>query len=203
MSEPSLEERKSAWLWNYAHTCFQATLAGCDFYERESDQKSADGLSVLFTGLVVTYAKPFTRCHGVGALPLVVVPPELLKYHEATMDFRNKLFAHLDAANFVPDDSSFGNLNRVTVEKNGLGKWVVSHSSIEIAPLYRELRIRELAEKMLRKADYYMDRFNERFVAARAFKPGRYILNVDPADTRAFIRISRASGSDSPGSQTS
>jgi hypothetical protein len=49
------------------------------------------------TGLVVSYARPFTRSKGYEPLSEDIVPPEDLEFHRDLIDRRNKLHAHTDA----------------------------------------------------------------------------------------------------------
>lgn len=189
MSEPSLEERKRFWLWNYANTSFESALEACGIFERESARASSKALTAILAGIVVTYAKPFMRCHGVGELPDEFVPSGLRRFHDPVMNFRHKLFAHLDSINFHDDQDSVGNLNNISIRKNKNGEWSVHVGTILPTPLYHELHMRELCERMLEKAGYHLDRFNARYVAKRTLKPGKYLLNIDAKDLRAFVPI--------------
>lgn len=181
----SIEERRRAWLWHYALMSFQAAIDACDIFDREKAVATRPALEALFTAIIVTYAKPFTTCHGVGKLPAEqIVPIEFQKYHSLIIEYRHKLFAHVDAVNFLPDDKSFGNLNRVLIEKTS-GDWSVSRFFPRDLPA--TLRIREIATVMKEKASYHVDKFATRYILPNTLGPGDYELNVNPNDSRVFI----------------
>src|SRR5438045_1384958 len=116
MREPTLEERKSIWLWCYASESFDKVIKACDFLSGTPPAISKSTVEVLVSGIIVTYAKPFTHGRGVGKLEATkVVPLAFKKTHELLMDLRHKTIAHLDGEDFRADDPAFGNIHQVRV----------------------------------------------------------------------------------------
>ncbi len=186
MSTPSLDERKEFWLWNYARHCFKHVIQSLDFLEKSATTPPDPVRRVLTTGIVVTYAKPFTSCHGVQRLREDVVPNEHKNLHQAMMGFRHKMMAHIDAEDFQPDDPSFGNINQVRVTVYS-GHYTAHVMAPDSDLLTEALELKGLARQLLEKADYHKSKFAKRYIARASLPSGEYLLSIDPKDSVAFV----------------
>jgi hypothetical protein len=64
--------------------------------------------SVIETGIVVTYARPFKQSSGPGGFPLPddvqvrILPPEAIEFHQEVLAWRDKVAAHSDSSEGTP-----------------------------------------------------------------------------------------------------
>ena len=139
----------------------------------------------MSAGLIVTYAKPFTKCHGAGSLEEKMIPAKDRKIHEHLLDLRHKTVAHLDAVNFRADDKQFGNINQVRLKSTKDG---YEFSGI-LLPLDmdRSKVMRNIATTLINKLDYHIDRFTRKYVDGNSLKPDEYTLNLDPSKPEPFL----------------
>jgi hypothetical protein len=185
MTNPTLEERKNYWKWVYATKCFEQVKSSFKFI-RQNPNLDQDVAWVFISGIVVTYSKPFTASYGVGVFDERIISRHLLKDHNQILDFRHRIFAHIDAVNFKADDPNFGNLNQVVISK-GRKKYGCTLNLIDAVGFLQKIKIDELCCDLIRRADYQMRRFERKYVAVREFPTGDYLLNIDPQKTEAFI----------------
>jgi len=182
---PNLEERRNFWLWTYASDAFKEVVSTWDAFMAIRRQLSEPVQKTLTAGLLVTYAKPFLPCHGVGKLPESVIPTALLNAHKALLDLRHKSFAHLDASNYQSSDPNIGNVNQVRLAQTK------EHYKIEfITPspdILIKCKIRALAAMLSDKATYHTDKFIEKYIHKLRLKPGEYRLSLDPIDNTPFV----------------
>jgi hypothetical protein len=185
MTTPTLEERKTYWKWAYAAECFKDVKRTLEYTVQSPVPDEAIG-RIFLAGIVATYAKPFTNCHGVGTLDRRIIPQEHLKIHNAILNLRHKAVAHFDALNYKADDPSFGNINQVLINKDktqtyGYTILLLSHGFL------LDLPICDLCSKLLTKAEYHTARFEKKFISGPELAPGDYLLNIDPLEKRAFV----------------
>ena len=110
--------------------------------------------NVLETGLIVTYCRPFTKSHGLGAIPREWVPTEHRAFHDFLMERRKTHSAHNDATAALP--------HRRVVSADGDGWHMIAHPDQLTAD-----QLRELAELALMMSRIVLERV-EREKAARA-----------------------------------
>ena len=185
MNQPSLEERKMFWLQTYSQECFSTVANGCEYLISNADSRNESFFNIMSAGLLVTYAKPFTKCHGVGGLDEKMIPKTHLQKHQRFLDLRHKTVAHLDAINFQADDKDFGNINQVRLKS--------TQDEYEIIAILLPLNIddvkdmKQIASTLRRKIVYHTDKFTRKYVAGNPLKPGEYILNIDPKTPELFL----------------
>jgi hypothetical protein len=162
-------------------------VTSLDFLSNTPDSLPKELQDTLASGIIVTYAKPFSACYGVTPLPAKIVPQKYRKFHEVIMDLRNKAFAHIDAKGFQADDPTHGNINevRVTFAKANYVVHVMMPSFRTIEPL----PIKPLCQTLLDKCTYHVDRFANKYLErqAKAVNSGEYKVSVDPNDNVAFV----------------
>ena len=185
MAEPTLEENKTYWKWAFASICFRAINSTLKHLKKNPSPDEDFG-HVIVAGIIATYAKPFTKCHGVGNLDHRIIPQEHIKTHNTIMELRHKVIAHLDALNFQADDPTFGNINRVIIIKAKTGECDFS-VLLPSTNFIGNLPIQDLCSKLLLKADYHLRRFELKYTYKPELRPGKYLLNIDPNEPRAFV----------------
>src|SRR5689334_1838037 len=104
MNSPSLKERQEFWTWAYAHVSFEYVVEACAFISVPPKPLANAVWRILFSGIVTTYARPFTNCRGTKPLPANIVPKERLAFHKAIIDLRDKEIAHVDAKTYEAAD---------------------------------------------------------------------------------------------------
>jgi hypothetical protein len=184
-TRPSPKERQEYWLWCYASEAFRQVIASWDFLEKSTDSLPADVRSIISAGILVTYAKPFLRCHGVGCLPDTVIPKHLRTVHSFLIELRHKTMAHLDASNFQAPKGGLGNILQLRLFRNS-GTWDIAF----IKPsenILRGCRIRELTVLLFEKAEYHVDKFTRKYVEKLNLPKGEYVLSLNPNDIEPFI----------------
>ena len=185
MNQPTIEERKLFWLQSYSQECFFTVTNGCDYLIRNADSRNESFFRMMSAGLLVTYAKPFTKCHGVGGLDEKMIPEEFMKTHQHFLDLRHKTVAHLDAINFQTDDKEFGNINQVRLKctKDGF-EFIGILLPLGVDEVKKMKKIATILEK---KIAYHVEKFTKKYVARSPLKPGEYILNIDPNKPELFL----------------
>jgi hypothetical protein len=185
MTQPTLEERKIYWRWTYAAKCFVSVKTSME-YIRKNPISDPDVAAIFLAGVITTYAKPFIKSYGVGFFDEKIIPTELLKVHRHILDLRHKAYAHIDAVDYKADDPEFGNINQVVIwkDKSSYGFQIILQNSIDDL---KTLKIHDLCCKLLEKSEYHTSRFERKFVSVPELRPGKYLLNIDPQDARAFI----------------
>lgn len=183
--EPTLDERKSFWRWSYARQCFLDVDEMCKALLHDKTKPAKTVQKALLSATVVSYAKPFTRWHGVGSLDHAIVPPQHRKLHSLLMDLRNKVFAHIDPRNFQADDPSFGNINQVRIQFSN-GEWAIS---VMNPGGFDVTELKLLATKLREKADHWMDRFSRKYLVQHNMRDGLYLINLDASKPGAFIPV--------------
>ena len=182
--EPSLDERKRLFVWAYARQSFEHAHKTARFLASATSPLPEDVERILFVGMVVTYARPFTSCRGLDKMIVDVIPKRFLNLHKELLDTRNKEAGHLDALGYEPDNSDFGNINQVRVRiKRGYTEIVVFRTSLP------QGEIGELSKLLYEKACYHVERFRAKYIEKSTLRPGEYRLNIDPKDSRSFIKI--------------
>jgi hypothetical protein len=177
------------WSWGYANCAFQRVVEGCKFLSRPPTPIPDYVRKLLLAGIVVTYARPFTVSHGAHTIPKSVVPKKYAALHQQLMDIRHKEIAHVDAQNYLADDQQFGNINqvRITVRK---GQNTLSAISTE-PPVGQIL---QLADILLDKAEYHVERFRRKYINRARLRDGDYKLSLEVAPPTAFIRLPSPEG---------
>jgi hypothetical protein len=185
MSTPSLQDRKDFFKWTYARQSFWQVHKGSQFLASPPVALSEEVTRILLIGLIVTYARPFTGCHGLGTIPAKdVVPPEYENLHDELMAWRHKQGAHLDAVDYHADDPTFGNINQVRIRiKPGLSEIVV------FSTYCPQDKLSHLAQKLYDKAVYHVEKFRTKYIEKSNLRRGEYRLNIDPVDPRPFIKL--------------
>lgn len=185
MTNPSLEERKIYWKWTYATKCFNSVKTSLE-YVQKNPISDKDVATIFLCGIITTYSKPFIKSYGVGLFDEKIIPREFLKDHRHILDLRHKAFAHIDAVDYKADDPEFGNINQVVIwkDKSNYGFQIILEDSIEAL---KTLKIHNLCCKLLEKSEYHRSRFEKKFISVPELRPGNYLLNIDPLETRAFI----------------
>jgi hypothetical protein len=187
-AEPSLDERKQFFMWAYARQSFHDVHKSARYLAAPPAPLSKEVKRMLFIGIVVTYARPFSQCHGLEKMLVDVVPKRFANLHRELMDMRNKEAGHIDAVGYEPTGSEFGNINQVR---------------IAIKPCYSEIHvfstdiptgeIRELSQQLYDKAVYHVERFRTKYIEKSNLSRGEYRLNIDSSDPRSFIKLEPAS----------
>jgi hypothetical protein len=128
MNIPSVQERQKYWKWAYASVCFENVVEACSFIFKPPQPLPKAIRRIMVTGIVATYARPFTQSHSANKIPEDIVPKKHLSLHKGKMDTRHKEAAHVEARNYEADDPGFGNIDqvRITITKGQLGFYVLS-----------------------------------------------------------------------------
>ncbi len=97
----SLAGQKKALLrLTLAQAAFGQAAALCEHLIKESIPSGSDLAAAMMTGIIVTYAKPFTRSDGIGPLPTgfreFQSSSALEHFHQTALDARNSVYAHRD-----------------------------------------------------------------------------------------------------------
>jgi hypothetical protein len=185
MNTPSLRDRQTFWMWAYALEAFVQTVGACDYLLAAPPDLPDAVRKIILTGIVVTYARPFTRGDGVQALRSDMVPQRLRCLHNSIIEKRHKERAHTDAQGYQADDPEFGNINqiRVRVSKDRADSEFIVMTT---EPPLSELR--QLASELREKAYHHTDRFMNKYIE-RCLSPGEYKVAVDPAGSEPFIKV--------------
>jgi hypothetical protein len=183
---PSLQERQEFWSWGYANEAFENVLEACGFISNPPQPLSKAVWRILYTGIITTYARPFTKSFGGHRLPLEIVPEEHVKLHEAIMQTRHKEIAHVDATTYQADDPQIGNINqiRITMTKD--------HNSLAVVHMTCPIpEIKQLTRQLLKKAEYHVGKFRRKYIDNSMLPPGDYKLNLDQMGLPLFIGVKR------------
>lgn len=174
-------------MWAYACVSFQQVVEACSFLSSPPVPLAKEVWRTLYTGIVVSYARPFTRSYGGERLPENIVPKKHLSFHAAIMDTRHKESAHIDASTYQADDPQVGNINqvRVTFTKTN---YYLSATSTNLAIL----EIKQLSHCLLTKAEYHTEKFRLKYISTAALPPGEYKLNLDPNVPGLFVNAEPA-----------
>jgi hypothetical protein len=180
----SLQERQKFWSWGYATQSFQYVVAACDYIANPPKPLAGGIERILYTGIIATYARPFTKSWGVEALPQEIVPKKHLKLHMAILDARNKEIAHVDARDYKADDPQFGNINQIRLKVTKTEKCLsATCTRLEIG------EIRQLSCKLSEKTKYHVDKFCRKYIASGDLPIGTYKLNIDGEDSTPFVKV--------------
>jgi hypothetical protein len=184
MSIPPVEERQNYFMWAYAHVSFRQVVDACRFIIAPPTPLPEGVWRILFTGIVVSYARPFTKCYGAKTLPTKIIPKEDLEFHKAIMDARHKASAHIDALSYQADDPQIGNINqvRVTFTKTDHTLSIIQ-ANLEVSSISR------LSSQLLEKAEYHAEKFRRKYISNAALPPGTYKLNLDPNIQKLFCSV--------------
>jgi len=179
-----LDERKQIWQWLHALDCFQHVDRVCEFILEQNITNGHPLYHSLLTAVFVLYGRPFKKSHGVGRLPDGIVPKELLDIHNDLLIHRDKIFAHTDVNGVLEDEGL--NLNQVdlTVD-DGFYQWRVRTVQPERE---RVAEFRSLSQKLARKVDYHIQKFNKKWGRSAPYSNGTYRLNLSPDSEDAFER---------------
>jgi hypothetical protein len=111
-----------------ARGAFEQVMSLCDHANSMSPAPSNDLAAAIMTGIVVTYARPFTRGDGVGPLSKKYsdFPPDtpLKHFHETMLNARNWVYAHRDnlsAPQLAGDAFSAETASHLTLSITGSG----------------------------------------------------------------------------------
>jgi hypothetical protein len=183
MSTPSLQERQNFWVWAYARHSFRNALAGCDFIAKPLVPLSKPFRRIIVTGVITTYARPFTRCCGIQKLPQNIIPKHRLKIHESILDQRNKEMAHVDASDYQADNPLIGNINQVRIR---IKRDETSFSVTMTEPPWADFR--PLIAELHEKAIYHTEKFRDKYIDNQGLAIGEYLLNILPASPTPFLK---------------
>jgi hypothetical protein len=145
---------------------------------------------VMTVGLICTYARPFTNNRPVGKLDDEIVPDEFKNLHYSLIAARDQLFAHGDPSLEVAP-GEFPN-EAVIIKDGGVPSMHVSRSAMKLEAFDRILR---LAEALIEKAEYYINKYQVRFAKQIHKLPqGQFRLNVVDSTAPLFMKLSEAEG---------
>lgn len=168
---------------NVACFCFERAGALAQHMADTNLAKESPLYSPMMAGVVVTYARPFVPCYGLGSLPVEfsrLADVDLKSTHDDLIAARHRLYAHTDAEKARDLKLKGGSPppfeTRVTIKEAGgfdVEPGVVEalpESLGQIAALCRHQRDRvEAAVRKLWPA----------LTGGRKYAPGNYVVGVD------------------------
>jgi len=124
----------------------------------------------FFAAFCAIYARPFTNNHGIGMLPLSVVPDGMHEVHHSLKAYRNQVAAHADSGR----DHDGIPVNSVRVEFLRGGVVVgdfLPHGSPDLLT-----KAEALVDAVAGNLDKGMEPMIEKHVVAQRLPPGEYYL---------------------------
>jgi hypothetical protein len=191
MTKPSKSDFKDLREWYKAELALYSFEVVRDtiklILEKGLDHRSLEYHS-LASGLICTYARPFTKCDPVGKLSEENIPSEFGEMHAQIMAMRHKLFAHAEASlKAGPDEYP----NEAVIVNHGKKTYLdVSRSTPIPSFLAKMLPLTEaLIEKMRDYRKKYWAKFAEE---VKNLGPGEFRLNLVDRTAPFFTKLSRA-----------
>src|ERR1700730_13432320 len=186
MREAEFEDAKKFWLIFQAKETFKAVHQGCLELVRSGLSETSPLYFPLIAGLICLYGKPFKENRGVGKLPIEMVPKENLNLHTDLITIRDKLYAHSDAdKTVIVGNLHFGEVRCYRWPDDG--GYYIEH--LHIAPEFFSKFVAVLAEQMVEKTNYHVDRLGKKFVPNLPNRPGEYLLNMKDKDELLFKQV--------------
>lgn len=182
MAAPTIDERLDIWRVTYSRASLrQAQDIGDVLLAIQPHISVAHRLGLL-TGLVVTYARPFscaqlTKERRIIPMHDIEIPSQHRELHESFMEMRHQVFGHKDATGPSVDD---GVLNQVLfVIKGGyLRPCTVTPASYDHEKI-EEMKL--LCGQLLSVLDDKLNDLMERYPMPISAQDGTYSLNIhDP-----------------------
>jgi hypothetical protein len=115
-----------------------------------------------------------------------MVPEKHLSLHNQLIVIRDKLYAHSDADKTVMvGNLHFGEVRCYRWPDDG--GYYVEH--LQIAPDFFSKFLAVLAEEMMEKTKYYVDKLGKKFVPNIPNRAGEYLLNIKNKDGPLFTQV--------------
>lgn len=165
----------------YAGLAFRQAHALCVHIERLLPSEATNLWTPLLTGVAVTYAKPFGRCDGLGALPDSFRSfPEgspHAQVHRDIVDGRNWNFAHRDttkAADLMSHEHDKEKLIEVAISLSSEGATI--HTNEPGWHPHAIPRIRDLCIFQNARVTTAINDLARSWIGTKRYHPGRHIL---------------------------
>ncbi len=186
MKEAEFENAKKFWLMFQARETFKAVHQGCLELARSELPETSPLYFPLIAGLICLYGKPFKKSHGVEKLPIEMVPKEHLSMHNQIIVIRDKLYAHSDASKTVNGGNLyFGELRCFRTS----GKFGYRIEQLHIMPEFFTKFMAVLAERMVEKTNFYVDRLSKKFAPLVPRRSGEFLLNIKDKEGALFKQV--------------
>jgi hypothetical protein len=170
----------------FARYCFEVVRDSVPLILEKGKGGQSLEYYVMTVGAICTYARPFTNNRPVGKLDDEIVPDEFKNLHSSLIAARDQLFAHGDpflevAPGEYPNEA-------VIVKDVGIPSMRVSRSAMTPDAFQRILL---LAEALIKKAEYYIEKYQARFARQiHALPKGQFRLNVVDPNGPLFTKLS-------------
>jgi hypothetical protein len=179
-----IETRKDLWRFRHAQYCFDYVCETCSYVRKNNWENDHPLVYQVGLAVIVLYARPFTKCYGVGQLSDEIVPKKLEERHRTAMQMRDKVFAHMDATDFA-SSLIFDRRPEVLlhIEKVGEAGLLMSES-----PLLMEAfdQMHELAAALRGKCEYHIRRICTKNSRSFPKEPGIYKLDINSLSKDIF-----------------
>lgn len=180
MTEPTIDERLDIWRVAYSRASLLQAKGIADVLLTVQSDLSHDHRIGLLTGLVVTYARPFTiaqvtRTKRIVPMHDVEIPAAHRELHESFMEMRHQVFGHKDATEPVTDD---GVVNQIQFVFNE------GHMDLHtVTPGYYDpeklIETKALCDSLVSVLDVKLNHLMELHPMPISEPQGTYVLNID------------------------
>lgn len=165
------------WKMGYARESFKNVRTICDFIEEHRLNRQSPIHHPLCVALAVFYARPFKSSNVIGAIPATMVPKDSRYLHYQILAVRDQVAAHTDgdAANHGKGGPPANNV-RVIIGSDGtrsLGVYELKYKADAIR------QIRTLAEILIRKTTYHVEKPLNKMLSKIPTMPGEYLMDLE------------------------
>ena len=160
----------------YARESFKYVRTICDFIEEHHLDRHSPIHHPLCVAMVVFYARPFKRSKVIGAIPAMMVPKAQRFLHRQMLTLRDQVAAHTDG---LPVNYGKGGMpaNNVQVINENDGTCSLAIYELKFSPEAIS-QIRDLAETLIAKTTYHVERRARKLASKIPVMPGEYLMDL-------------------------
>jgi hypothetical protein len=178
------DEQLNIWKWVHASDSFDHA----DF-ELKSILKTGDKDIKVFknmlTAFYISYGRPFGFSKGIGRLDTCLIPKEYLTLHKEIINYRDQYFAHNDLNAKSIDNIDFIDTMQIIIEKGKLN-W---NLKFYLPNKKRLLEYQQLINVLMIKCNYYIGKFNDKYLIKTTLSDGKYRLNLRGESNYTFTKV--------------
>jgi len=174
MNTPTQADRLEFWKFSYARAAFVDAQVFAEELLASGAPLHSTMRKAFSIAIATAYSRPFKQRRAVR-LPENTVPAEHRETHDSVIEIRDKIVAHRDVHGPNADDFAFFNQLRTTIRN---GELVVNTFSPTMPDVKTE-QILRLAQSMVKKMDYHMKKFVQKFLPSAISSEGTFALSLE------------------------